>query len=432
MAIQVQNRRGTAAANAAFIGAVGELIWLIDEKRWVGHDGSTAGGVKMARLDEVSEDTYREVGNANVTIQVTDGRVALNASLTAPRTATLPAANAVPAGKTFRIGDKFGGINGANVLNLTPAGSDTINGTGVAFPLATPRGGWEVTSDGDAKWMVKLTAASTVVVAPISGLSATTAQGALEALAARGLGPRHLSGLGLANNASDATNDIDVAPGAARDDADTGDLVLAATVVKQIDVAFAEYVAPGTPSGGRDSTDNLTGAKWFDVYVIGGAGKNAQPFYTTSATPTLPSGFTRKRFIGSVLWMGSFLKGFVQFGSRFLFLAPPALDIDATIGASATNYTLAVPRNRRVTALLNLYVFNGSSAAVVYARAPDQADDGPSQTATPMPSMAASTGAIASGQVQVLTNTSGQVTLRAQNASTLVRASTIGWIDQLQ
>jgi hypothetical protein len=253
----------------------------------------------------------------------------------------------------------------------------------------------------------------------------------LGGIISRGLGPRHLSGLGLANNASDAVNDIDVAAGAARDDADTGDLVLAATVVKQLDVAFAEYVAPGTPSGGRDSADNLTGAKWFDVYVIGGAGKNAQPFFTTSASPTLPSGFTRKRRIGSVLWMGSFLKSFVQFGERFLFLSPPALDIDATIGASANNYTLSVPRNRRVIALLNLYVYNGSNAAVVYARAPDQSDDGPSQTATPMPSMAAASTGIASGQVDVLTNTSGQIVLRAQNASTLVRASTLGWIDQL-
>jgi hypothetical protein len=154
MAVQVQHRRGTATANASFIGAVGELIWLTDEKRWVGHDGSTVGGVKMARFDEISEDTYREVGNANVTVQLTDGRIAVNASLTAARTVALPAADDVPAGKTYRISDKAGGINGSNILNLTRSGSDTINGDVGPVALSAARGAWEITSDGVSNWSV--------------------------------------------------------------------------------------------------------------------------------------------------------------------------------------------------------------------------------------------------------------------------------------
>lgn len=179
MAIQVQHRRGTAEANASFIGSVGELIWLIDEKRWVGHDGSTVGGIKMARQDEISEDTYREVGNANVTVQLTDGRIALNASLTAARTVMLPAANAVPGGKTYRFVDKVGGINGANVLNLTRSGSDTINGAPGPLVLSTPRGSWEITSDGVSNWTVKLTQAADVVFTPAGNIVATTVQAAL-------------------------------------------------------------------------------------------------------------------------------------------------------------------------------------------------------------------------------------------------------------
>lgn len=155
MSIQVQHRRGTAAANAIFIGAEGELIWLTDEKRWVGHDGATAGGIKMPRLDEIGDDAYREVGNAAVTLQVSDSRVALNASLTAPRVVTLPAANAVPAGKTIRMTDKVAGLNGANIWSLTRVGSDTINGGTTAFSMAVARGQWEIVSDGVSAWWVQ-------------------------------------------------------------------------------------------------------------------------------------------------------------------------------------------------------------------------------------------------------------------------------------
>lgn len=177
-------------------------------------------------------------------------------------------------------------------------------------------------------------------------ITATTVEGALAELAAAIGIYRPLTGLTLSNNGSDATNDIDVAAGMCTGDAGTMALVLASTCVKQVDVEFAEYSSIGTASGGRASADTTTGAKWFHVYLIGGSGKNTQPFFATSLSPTLPSGFTAKRRIGSVYWNGSALKAFQQVGDLFIWKAL-STDISAAQGSSRSVYTVLVPTGLR-------------------------------------------------------------------------------------
>lgn len=44
MSTQVQRRRGTAAENAAFTGAIGEIVYLTDTDQIAVHDGTTLGG----------------------------------------------------------------------------------------------------------------------------------------------------------------------------------------------------------------------------------------------------------------------------------------------------------------------------------------------------------------------------------------------------
>ena len=48
---KVQLRRGTTAQHATFIGAPGELTFDTDKTVLVAHDGATAGGFQMLRLD---------------------------------------------------------------------------------------------------------------------------------------------------------------------------------------------------------------------------------------------------------------------------------------------------------------------------------------------------------------------------------------------
>ena len=53
MAKAVQFRRGTAAQTAAFTGLAGEVTVDTDDKRAVVHDGSTAGGIPLAKESEL-------------------------------------------------------------------------------------------------------------------------------------------------------------------------------------------------------------------------------------------------------------------------------------------------------------------------------------------------------------------------------------------
>jgi hypothetical protein len=54
MTTQVQHRRGTAAEHTTFIGAVGEITYDTTDKRLVAHDGTTAGGIPLAKESEAA------------------------------------------------------------------------------------------------------------------------------------------------------------------------------------------------------------------------------------------------------------------------------------------------------------------------------------------------------------------------------------------
>ncbi len=54
MATQVQIRRGTTAGHSSFTGAVAELTFDTDLKTIRAHDGSTAGGIILARASDVT------------------------------------------------------------------------------------------------------------------------------------------------------------------------------------------------------------------------------------------------------------------------------------------------------------------------------------------------------------------------------------------
>jgi len=55
MSRQIQLRRGTDNEHRAFTGAIGELTMDTTNNTLRLHDGTTPGGIKMARADEVSQ-----------------------------------------------------------------------------------------------------------------------------------------------------------------------------------------------------------------------------------------------------------------------------------------------------------------------------------------------------------------------------------------
>lgn len=93
--------------------------------------------------------------DADLTIVANDELICTSAALTAARTWTLPAANAVQPGKTFKLRDVLGTVTSTNTITVTRAGSDTIDGA-TSIVLRNAYGGLDVVSDGVSKWTVEV------------------------------------------------------------------------------------------------------------------------------------------------------------------------------------------------------------------------------------------------------------------------------------
>ena len=96
-------------------------------------------------------DKLTQNGNSNYSILSTDKAVVTSATLTAPRTWTLPAANSVNAGYEIIVADLFGGVSSTNTLIIARAGSDTIN-SATSVTIGAQYGMRRLFSDGVSKW----------------------------------------------------------------------------------------------------------------------------------------------------------------------------------------------------------------------------------------------------------------------------------------
>jgi hypothetical protein len=91
------------------------------------------------------------VSNANYAALATDREIAYTA-IAAARTVTLPPASAFPAGHDLLIVDESGSVSSTNTLTVSPAGSDTINGSTAGVVIAGPYGYCRLRSNGSNKW----------------------------------------------------------------------------------------------------------------------------------------------------------------------------------------------------------------------------------------------------------------------------------------
>jgi hypothetical protein len=91
-------------------------------------------------------------GDTNFVMVAADTTTNITATYTAPRTGTLPAANAVVAGAPYLVGDQAGGVTKASPLTLARAGSDTVNGGVSIIAIDNPNNAAIGFSDGVSKW----------------------------------------------------------------------------------------------------------------------------------------------------------------------------------------------------------------------------------------------------------------------------------------
>jgi len=204
--------------------------------------------------------------------------------------ATITSFGTVAAG-TFRIIEFAGTLTLAhNATSLKLPGSANIvtQAGDVAFMISLGSGDW--------KCLSYIRANATPVVAP------------------RG----RIAGLKLSNNASDATNDIDIAVGEATADDRSALLVLSSALTKQLDAAWVA----GNNQGGRD-TGSIADGTWH-VWLIRrpDTGVVDVLFSLSATTPTMPTNYTQKRRIGAIIRTAGAIVPFFQFGDVFKYVAP--------------------------------------------------------------------------------------------------------------
>ena len=242
----------------------------------------------------------------------------------------------------------------------------------------------------------------------------------------------HIFGLTLVNSGTDPTNDIVIAAGVCRDTADSVDMVLPAARTKQLDAAWAA----GNNAGGRD-TGAIADGTWHVFLIRNPTTQGVDALFSQSPTaPTMPSGYTQKRRIGSIIRASGAIVAFTQTEDRFL-LSVPVVNYDAAPNsASAITVTLtSLPSGVGVTALLHGHMLDTSATAARAALLTSfgQADTAPTSGGLGQFQTTGASGSVfsACGGLEVPTNNLRQVRARISVADTdvFLRIVAEGWLD---
>ena len=267
---------------------------------------------------------------------------------------------------------------------------------------------------------------------PLSAAQGKALKDGLDAIiAGQALPPGHLHGLTLSNNTSDAVNDIDIAAGSCRSDDDTGNILLPAGLTKRLDAAWDA----GHDAGGLDAGSKAA-LTWYHVFAIARPDTGAADvLFSTSLSPALPSHYTLKRRIGSIITSAnSSILRFLQVGDLF-WLATPIVNAAATsVGTSSVNFTLTTPLGVRVAPILNLFANKAAALPLLFARSPELDDISPNGASSGAMTHATIGGAgvlTTPYQHSLVTNLSAQIAVRSSESSTNVHVATFGWRDFL-
>lgn len=242
--------------------------------------------------------------------------------------------------------------------------------------------------------------------------------------------PGHLNGLGMSNNVSDPTNDIDIAAGSARDSTNAVNMILSAALTKRLDAAWAV----GSGNGGLDtgSIANTTYHLW--LIKRSDTGVVDVLFSASVSAPTMPANYDYKRRIGSIIRSGATILAFVQNGRTFRLVTPVA-DVAATDpGTSAVTRTLTVPTGAALIAIV-IHALESAAGTNSFGilTALDETDTAASASFNDTGYLSGNPGYgnVSGAERRIKTNTSSQIRSRVSgsSASVIDRITTIGWED---
>lgn len=231
-----------------------------------------------------------------------------------------------------------------------------------------------------------------------------------------------LNGLILSNNSTDSTNDIDISAGDCVSDDGTTVMTLTA-ITKRLDAAWAV----GTNQGGLDtgSIANTT----YHVWVINRPDTNVTDvlFSTSATSPTMPTNYTKKKRIGSIVRASGAILLFTQREDEFRLNTYQSDYGAAGVGSSSVTVALAsVPSGIIAKASFNFII--GDNGAYIAFYDGDKTAAAASTIAAPLADGGTASSGTVFGNAEVWTDTSSQIKFRG-NGNTTVRIATKGWRD---
>jgi hypothetical protein len=235
---------------------------------------------------------------------------------------------------------------------------------------------------------------------------------------------------GVTASTAGAAITFTVAAGVATDTTNVAMMTLASALSK----TTAAWVV-GTANGALD-TGTIAINTWYHAYLIMRTDTGVvDVLVSLSATaPTLPTSYTLFRRIGAMKTNASGQWTlFHQLGDEFLLDAPVNDVNTATLGTTATLFTLAsVPTGVQVRAMCRGYFFNAAAFTSCLVTSPDesvQVADTPAGNRS-MANPLANAGQGAVPPFTVRTNSSAQIRAVASAASSTLGLTTYGWLDR--
>ena len=237
----------------------------------------------------------------------------------------------------------------------------------------------------------------------------------------------YLGGLTMSNDAVSPNTVIATAAGVAASDDATMLMKLGAATTKN---ANAAWVAGGG-SGCLDSGSALAASTWYHLFVIGNpvTGAVDELCSTSTASPGLPLGYTKKRRIGSFKTNSSSqIMRFTQDGDEFVWKSPVNIINSVNYNASGSRVELpviAVPTVVRPQAIINIAMYNtsGGPSAVTLSNLDqdDVASDGRWDLAN--------TGGYSANRMAIRVDSASKIYARISYSATTLFLNTLGWID---
>lgn len=224
-----------------------------------------------------------------------------------------------------------------------------------------------------------------------------------------------------------STTTFSVASGAAADSGNAFVMNLASSITKS-----TSAWAVGSGNGGID-TGAIAASTWYHVYLIRRTDTGVVDvlFSTSASSPTMPTNYTQKRRIGSILTNGSsqFLK-FFQNGDIFMWDVQ-VQDINSTnAGTAAVLRTMSTPLGVQCEAIFHARTSTSTAASAVATLFTDPAMTDTASTFV-IAQQIGNTTLSPFSQLRVRTNTSSQIRTRQDfsDVNTNQVASTEGWVD---